>query len=147
MLNPQDLQNAIVGKLQAIAELVSFIGDIGEIQAYDDESQVSGNPEEAEFSMMSRGVLVIWTGAELPRLGEMRGWKHTFKLALKAESIQSYFTLAKLIMDGVPAGECDNFLNVTIHPECDGIQDAEVLPERSSDHVGRLAIQFAIHER
>jgi hypothetical protein len=120
MLNPSDLQNAIVAKLQAIPGLVDIVGDIGEITAYDDESQISGDPNTAEFSMMGRALMVFWEGAELPRTGETRGWKHTFRIALKAESIQAYYTMAQAIFDGVPdvpTGDGFNsFLNCDIHP-------------------------------
>lgn len=151
MISPLDLQNAIVDKLRAIPELVSFIGDVAEIQAYDDESQTDGDWETTEFGMQGRAVMVMWTGTELPRTGETRGWKHSFKIALKSESIQAYFQAVKLIIDGVPtgdgipAGEACNFLNSTFQA-CDGIQELEILPERGDDHVGRLSIQFTITE-
>jgi hypothetical protein len=120
MINPLDLQNAIVDKLRDIPELVDFIGDIGEIQGYDEESQTEGTEDGAEFSMMGRAVMVSWKGAELPRTGETRGWKHAFKIALKAESIQSYYSLAQLIFDGKPDGDSygENFLNSNISDLC-----------------------------
>ena len=147
MLNPQDLQNDIVAKLRDIPELVSFVGDAAEIQAYDDESEIAGDPGIAEFSMSVRALLVIWMGAELPRMGETRGWKHTFRIALKAGSITDYYELAKLIFDGQPAGDYDNFLNCNISDLVDGIQDAIIEPARGADKLGRLLIQFSIYER
>ena len=147
MINPQDLQDAIVKKLRDITELVSFVGDAGEIQAYDDESEVSGDPETAEISMSNRSVLVVWSGADLPRTGETRGWKHTFRISLKAESIVAYYQLAQLIFDGHPAGEFDTFLNCNISDLTDGIQDAVIEPARGADKLGRLLIQFSLYER
>jgi len=150
MLNLYELQNSMVDKLRAIPDLVDLVGDIAEITMYGDESQISGNPETAEFSMMGRAVMVIWTGSELPRTGETRGWKHSFRIALKAESIQTYYALAQAIFDGVPdvpAGDgCNNFLNCDI-PGTDGIQEAIIEPVRSADGVGRLQITFSLYER
>ena len=147
MINPSTLQDAIVTKLRAIAALVDFVGDAAEIQAYDDESQIAGDPDTAEFSMLGRAVMLVWDGAQLPREGDTRGWKHSFRLHLKAESIMAYYTLAQLIFDGVPAGECFNFLNSNISDLTDGIQDAEIVPIKAADGVARLLIQFSLTER
>lgn len=38
MIDPSELQSSIFAKLQAINSLVDFIGDVGEIRAYGDES-------------------------------------------------------------------------------------------------------------
>jgi hypothetical protein len=140
------LQDAIVAQLRDIPELVEFIGDADDIQAYDDESRIHGNPELTEFSMMGRAVMIVWAGAEMPRTGDTRGWRHRFKIFLKAESVTAYYDLAQLIFDGTPAGECDNFLNVTVHPSCDGIQDADLSPEQGDDGVERLTITFSLTE-
>src|SRR6266542_660102 len=105
MLNPKDLQDAIVAKLQAIPELIAAVGGADAIEAYDDESLVSGDPDTAEQGMLGIALLVLWTGMELPRTGELGGWTHTFRIALKAASIQEYFVLAQLVFDGVPTGD------------------------------------------
>ena len=151
MLSPIDLQNMIVDLLRAMPELVAILGDVASVEAYDDESQIAGNPDTAQLSMMGRAVLVIWDGAEMPRMGETRGWRHSFKIAIKAESIQAYHNIVQAIIDGipsVPAGdEINSFLNSTIHPDCDGIQDVQLQPERSADGIGRLSISFSVHEK
>lgn len=146
MINPLDLQNAIVDKLRAIPALIALVGDMGSIQAYDDESQTDGTLDGSELGMMDTAILVGWLGAQLPRMGETRGWTHQFKIVLKADSIMVYYQLAQLIFDGIPDGEYDTFLNCMIHQDCDGIQNAE-LNRDTTDGVDRLAIQFTLTER
>src|SRR5690349_13235289 len=102
MISPLTLQDNIVALLRAIPELVDFVGAADNIQGYDDESQIAGDMETSELSLMGRAVMVAWAGAELPREGDTRGWQHSFEIGLKAESIQTYYGLAQLIFDGVP---------------------------------------------
>jgi len=147
MINPQDLQLAVVTKLREIPALLDLVGDEHAIQAYDDESQINGTLENAEFSMLGTSVLVGWTGAELPREGETRGWTHHLKIVLNADGILAYFTLAQTILDGTAEGDCDSFLNSEIHPDCDGIQNAELTPEPGDDRVGRLSLSFTLTEK
>ena len=147
MISPTTLQDSIVSKLQGILELVDFLGDTASIQAYDDESILAGTADLAELGMTGRAVLVVWNGAELPREGETRGWTHSFRIHLKAESITSYYTLAQLIIDGQPAGDCESFLNCNISDLTDGIQNVSIVPSTAADNIGRLSIDFTITER
>jgi len=148
MINPLDIQSNIVALLQAIPELVDAVGDVDSIQGHDDESVFAGDADTAAMNMMGRAILVAWTGAELPREGETRGWTHNFRIAVKAQSITDYFSIAKMIFDGIPqepAGDgCNTFLNSTIHDECDGVQNADLSPQSKS---GVYFIDFSITER
>ncbi len=104
---------------------------------------IDGVPEAAEFSLMGRAVLVVWSDAEPPRTGETGGWRHIFRIYVKAEPIQAYFRIAKLIVDGVPTGEPDNFLNCNMSDLTDGVPDAELILAHDNTVVGRLYFQFS----
>lgn len=151
MISPTTLQNAIITQLRAIPELIALVGDEEAIQAYDDESLVHGHPETSAADMLGVSVLVVWAGAEMPRQGETRGWSHRFRFYLKADSITSYYSLVQAIVDGVPAPPAGDgvtsFLDGVVHPECDGVQDLEIIPEQGEDGVGRLSLSFTITEQ
>ena len=105
--------------------------------------------DATELDMIGRSVMVFWHSVELPRAGEMSGWNHTFKIALNAESIQAYYSMAKLIMDGIPAeqpeGKTEPFVSCDIHPACDGLQNIEISHDRTKNGL-RLSITFTIRE-
>jgi hypothetical protein len=152
MFIPIDLQTAIVTTLQAIPDLVDFVGSSDWIAGYDDDndSQIAGTPDIAELGMMGRAVMVVWTGADLPKGSEVRGARHRFRILLKADSIQAYQTLVYTILNGIPQQPVGDgttaFVDFIFDPGYDRIQDIEVKPELPKDGVTRLSITFAVWE-
>lgn len=150
MILPTTLQDRIVDLLRSIPELVSEIGDLGSIQAYDDESLIDGDAATTAAGLMGKALLVVWMGTESPRTGELRGWRHKFTIIIEAPDITTHHRIAQLIIDGVPQppagdGVC-SFLNSEI-PDTDGIQEVVIEPEPAQDGTTRLTISFSVTER
>ena len=129
MINPGNTANRDRHQTALYSTLISVIGDVGAIQAFDDELNIQGTPDLAFNDMMGYGIVVTWIGADSPRSGETRGYTHNFSLMLHAPTHSDYFTLAQAVVDGIPAGDWQAFQSCEVHADCDGVQSVSILPD------------------
>ena len=143
MISPSVLLDEIVEKLKAIPELQGV-----EINAYDEESQIYRNPDEARDNLTyGTGMVAFYEGGTFPRSGETRGVRHEFSILLKCSSDVGYFELMPNIYDGVPDdGQCLKFVDHELSG-CDPLADFEHRQYRDADGLSYWGIRFAATEK
>jgi hypothetical protein len=127
MVNPGDLVNALVTKMQLVEGLVREVGsDPQKIYVYQHNFPRTMTLEDAVYQMPPGSMMVAWEGTGPGRLDRMEVWKFRLGIYVKPaerpniDAAYSVYQLWDNFINGVPVGEgCDGqkMLRTEIHDD------------------------------
>jgi hypothetical protein len=143
LVDPSEIVDNIVEKLRDITGLVTAVGgDKTKIFAYHDRYPENVSLEDAKYKLLHPGIMVAWQGTGLGSRGGFAAWRHSISIFLRATpegaggTPAGYYSLYRLIIDGVPTGEDGQALQyATIHSSCDPMDDVPPI-QRQTDAAG-----------
>lgn len=104
MLDPDSVTGGVVGKLRAIASLVTALGGVaGSIYQYIDIPPDSNSLTQAIYAQAPGTILVAWIETAIVDGDDMSWYEHVLRMYLRAPNNVSVASLIKLVKDGVPS--------------------------------------------
>jgi hypothetical protein len=105
MLNPADILDALVAKLQGIPALVTALTSASNIVAFHHSWPTASYLQAALLEMKAPGILVVWRESGPGTFGNSEVWKHTFSLIVRPPEATvgsaNYGALFALVVNGI----------------------------------------------